>query len=145
MRLVEIHKAGGRIEAESLRAALLEAGIECQLDGEPRVSMPGLTSGWNMAAVGVVVADADEQRARHTVDAWRAALPPRPKPAKFIFQFGLKRIFVILTVVAVLCAMARLFGELWLPVAAVVTVTLVMFGLPAFAYYRKQHRQMRDE
>jgi hypothetical protein len=145
MRLVEIYKAGGRVEAESLRAALLDAGIECQLDGEPRVSMPGLTSGWNMAAVGVVVADPDERRARQILDDWRAALPPRPEPTKFIFQYGLKTIFIILTIVACVCALAKPFGELWLPVAAGASFTLVLVSVMALAYHRKRRRQLQDE
>jgi hypothetical protein len=107
--------------------------------------MPGLTSGWNMAAVGVVVTDADVRRARQIVDAWRASLPPQPEPAKYIFQFGMKRIFIILTVVAVVCAMARLFGELWLPVAAGILFMLELADLMFFAYNRKQRRELQDE
>lgn len=149
MHLIEIYKAGGRIEAESLRAALLDAGIECQLGGEPRVSMPGLSADWSMAPVYLVVADTNVERARPVIDEWRASLPPSPttpQPSKRVFQYSMKAIFVMMTINALVCTLAYHLGVEGSILAAELAITaLLPANLMVFGYLRKRRRQLPDE
>lgn len=168
MRLIEIYKAGGLIEAESLRAALLDVGINCQLDGGPRVGMPGLASGWNMAPVGVVVAEADIERARPVVNEWCTSLdlplpqwlPTPSPPPKRVFQFSLKTIFVLMSMEAIFCALAVLVGKqlMWaavqfgefgrggpaISIFAAALLVLMPANLLIYAKLRKERRKTPD-
>jgi hypothetical protein len=142
MRLVRIYNAGGLIEAESLRSELLEARIPSQLDGAPNIGMPGLASGWNMANIGVLISDSDHTRAQEIVHQWQASLPKRAAPAKVKFQYGLKWIFVVTTIVALFCMLAKFFGStgvvLILETAGIVAILIV-------GYMRKRQRNMSDD
>jgi hypothetical protein len=145
MRLVRIYTAGGQIEAESLRAALLEANIPCQLDGAPNIGMPGLSSGWNMASIGVLISDSDQARAREIVQQWQMSLPERASPPKVKFQYGRKWIFVVITLTAVLCMLAKLFGASGVvPLLGTIAIA-VEIAIFVFGYVRKRQRKMLDD
>jgi hypothetical protein len=145
MHTAEIYKAGGLIEAESLMAALWEADIESQLDGQPSGIMPGLASSWSMAPVGVLVNAADVERAQIAFVEWQASLPARgDEPAPFRPRYSLQTLFVVMTVVAVMCGIAYHVGQQWIWLIIAAAGELWPTALMVAGYLKKRRRQSID-
>jgi hypothetical protein len=146
MRLLVIHKAAGLIEAESLRAALFDAGIESELDGHPIAAMPGIASGWNMAPVGIVVDENDAERARAAVVEWQASLPKPLRPASGSrIQYSLSTLLIVMTVCSLVCGLAYHLGAHLLFLIAITLGEILPFALMIVGFLRKHRRHLEDD
>lgn len=69
VRLVEVHKAQGEMEAQMIRGVLEAEGIDAMLSGESVRLTHGITVD-GLAEVKILVRDEDEARAREVIAAF---------------------------------------------------------------------------
>ena len=138
MQVVEIYKASA-VEARCVCQILEEEGVECQLVGEHLESAFGFAASWNTASV--LVSEEDAQRAREILIERLASPAEDPRPVQ-VFQFGLRALFVNLTLIAVILGLYRPLDLAWPDFAIYAFYLLLIGNVLALIYIHKRRRHI---
>ncbi len=138
---VLIYRTPNAIEAKSLAMHLEDEGIEAHVTGETLYEAYAGLGLSRTSPVEIWIAAADRDEALPVVNAWRAEHPDPGEDLPPKFQYSVRSLLVLTTVIAVFAFLLARNGETGAAIIALLAEVLLYLVPPLIYFYRRYLRR----